>query len=312
MLEAPKMQTDSKWWIGTDSFRVSVANWRWRFSGWQVGRINRDFHLKRQMITGHIAARRRKIECVLLDVQVSCALRVLGQVSKSCAVARRSDAGWLVTRGRQMLKSEHSSQAGLNWAAAPAPHHSGGEARLIACSVKLRSSGVNITSRRRLLSAWNTAPRGIANVEHFLQAERLSAELGIVIFELAAFALFIFHRQEGAVGMPLDHVTFAGQTEPVGEDGQRAKERHVFGDFITRQVGVFMDNVAADSVHIFRAPAFNDFQPRPARAVEKVIQQGERQHLLRRRFWICSGRRHSSLDQFNCLWARNRASIETE
>ncbi|MGA3181949.1 MAG: hypothetical protein ABSF38_16540, partial [Verrucomicrobiota bacterium] len=35
---------------------------------WQVGGINRDFDLKRQMIAGHIAARRCQIERVLLNV----------------------------------------------------------------------------------------------------------------------------------------------------------------------------------------------------------------------------------------------------
>jgi len=121
--------------------------------------------------------------------------------------------------------------------------------------------------------AWNR------DVEHFLQAKRLRAELGIVILELSAFALFIFHWQESAVGVLFDHVTFAGQTKPVGENGQRAKERHVLGDLVTWQVGVFMDNVAANSVLVFRPPAFNDLQPRPARAVEVVVEQRKRQRL---------------------------------
>ena len=37
MLEAPKTQTDSKWWIGMDSFRVSVADSRLRSSGGKSG-----------------------------------------------------------------------------------------------------------------------------------------------------------------------------------------------------------------------------------------------------------------------------------
>ena len=37
----------------------------------QIGRINRDFDLKGQMITGYIGARRRKVKRILLDVQVS-------------------------------------------------------------------------------------------------------------------------------------------------------------------------------------------------------------------------------------------------
>jgi hypothetical protein len=81
--------------------------------------------------------------------------------------------------------------------------------------------------------------------EHFFQAEGLRAELGIIIFELTAFALLVFHRQERAIGVPFDDVTFAGQTEAVGEDGQGAEEGDVFGDFVTGQIGVFMDEFSA-------------------------------------------------------------------
>ena len=47
------------------------------------------------------------------------------------------------------------------------------------------------------------------DIEHFLKAERLGTELGVVILELASFAFFIFHREEGAVGVPFDYVTLA-------------------------------------------------------------------------------------------------------
>ena len=47
------------------------------------------------------------------------------------------------------------------------------------------------------------------NVKHFLQAEGLGAELGVVIIELAAFALLVFYRQESAVGVLFDHITLS-------------------------------------------------------------------------------------------------------
>jgi hypothetical protein len=37
------------------------------FGGWQIWRVQGHFHLQREMISPHIAARRHQIECVLLN-----------------------------------------------------------------------------------------------------------------------------------------------------------------------------------------------------------------------------------------------------
>ena len=37
------------------------------------------------------------------------------------------------------------------------------------------------------------------NAEHFFQAKRLGAELGVVVVELAAFAFFVFNRDQSIV-----------------------------------------------------------------------------------------------------------------
>ena len=61
--------------------------------------------------------------------------------------------------------------------------------------------------------------------------------------------------------MPASSQFHPGQTEPVGKDGQRAKERYVLGDLVTGQVGVFTDNVAANRVLVFARQPSMIFNP---------------------------------------------------
>jgi hypothetical protein len=70
----------------------------------------------------------------------------------------------------------------------------------------------------------------------------------------------------------MSHLPF--KAEPFGPDRQRAQQRDAFGDFVPGQIGVFVDEVAALGVLIeFGTPALDDFQRRPARAVEKIVEQ---------------------------------------
>jgi hypothetical protein len=46
----------------------------------------------------------------------------------------------------------------------------------------------------------------------------------------------------------LHNVTFAGQAEPVGKNRQSPQQFHALRNFIAAQIGVFVDNVAAQGV----------------------------------------------------------------
>jgi hypothetical protein len=75
--------------------------------------------------------------------------------------------------------------------------------------------------------------------------------------------------------MGFHNVAFARETEPFRPDRQRAEQRHALGDFVARQVRVFMRDIAANGMLVFLAMTFNRLQRRAARAVKVVIEQAE-------------------------------------
>ena len=75
--------------------------------------------------------------------------------------------------------------------------------------------------------------------------------------------------------MNLHNVAFAVQPKPFGPDGQGSQESDSFHDVVTRQVRVLVNNVTAIGVLIGGAPALDEFQRRPARAIEVVVEERE-------------------------------------
>ena len=115
--------------------------------------------------------------------------------------------------------------------------------------------------------------------EHFFQAEGLGAELSIVVLPLATFAELELDRNKLLILMLFHDVALAIQAEPFGPDRQRAQERESLDDVIARQVRVLVDDVTTVGVLIGRAPALDELQCRPARAVEVVVEEREGDHL---------------------------------
>lgn len=114
-------------------------------------------------------------------------------------------------------------------------------------------------------------------LEHFLKAQGLGAQLGIIVVPSPAFAELELDWEKRAVGPFLDDVTLAAEAEGFGPNGKRAKERDAFCDFVTRKVGVLVDDIATGGVLVCRAPSFDKFQCGPSRAVEIVVEEGEGQ-----------------------------------
>ncbi|MDQ3624516.1 MAG: hypothetical protein M3463_18850 [Verrucomicrobiota bacterium] len=68
--------------------------------------------------------------------------------------------------------------------------------------------------------------------EHLFEAKRLGAKLNVVVVEVPPLALLVFDRHERAAGMLLDDVALPAEPELLGPDGERAKQRDAFGDFV--------------------------------------------------------------------------------
>ena len=80
-------------------------------------------------------------------------------------------------------------------------------------------------------------------------------------------------------GMNLDDVAFAVQAEAFGPDGQGAQEGDALDDIVAGEIRVLVDDIAAVGVLVGGAPALDDLQRRPARAVEVVVEEREGQCL---------------------------------
>ncbi len=144
------------------------------------------------------------------------------------------------------------------------------------------------------------------DAEHFLETERLGAELGVVVDPGASPAELEFDGQErlrlleprvGVAGwcrragdeLDLDDVALAIEAKPIGPDRQGAPEEHALGHFVTREVGVFVDDVPAFGVLVGLPPSFHHFQRRPPRAVKEVVEEAQRQRLSRfGEPWCCA------------------------
>jgi hypothetical protein len=76
--------------------------------------------------------------------------------------------------------------------------------------------------------------------------------------------------------MNFDDVAFAGEAEPFGPDGQGAEEGDAPGHLVAGEVGVFMDDVAAEGVRIILEDAFEVDERGAAGAEEELVDGGER------------------------------------
>lgn len=133
------------------------------------------------------------------------------------------------------------------------------------------------------------------DAEHFFKAERLGAELGMVIVPAGFFTCLVFDwsdsRDFALRLMHLNKVSFTIETKSVGPDWQRAQELPSRTVLVAWQVGVFMVHIALGGVFVSRAKPVGRLQCCTAGAVEKVVQQGKGKEVVH--------------DQFTCLSSGN-------
>jgi hypothetical protein len=119
--------------------------------------------------------------------------------------------------------------------------------------------------------------------------------LGVVVLPLVASPEFEFDGEKGtALTRPLatfsqrmgegrrpllHNVTFTIQPEARGEHGQGAEQRDAIYHFVTGEVGVFVDDVAAQSMMIVFKDALDMDECGTPRAKKEMIEGGERDHL---------------------------------
>lgn len=120
--------------------------------------------------------------------------------------------------------------------------------------------------------------------QHFFKTKRLGAKLNIIVIELPPLALLIFDWDKRATGMLLDDVAFSVETKALGPDRESAEQRDTLGDFEAGQICVFVGEIAEEGVDIRSAHSLDDFQPRPPRAKEEVVEKRERERLDRLNF----------------------------
>ena len=118
-------------------------------------------------------------------------------------------------------------------------------------------------------------PSGNVQPEQLFEAQGLSAQLGVVVVELAAFTLFELDWNQRTVGMALDDIALAAEPEPFRPDGQGAQQGHVLDGFVAGNIGLLMDDSAERGVLVGPAPPFNRLQSRPSMAEEVVVEERE-------------------------------------
>src|SRR5579875_3642436 len=77
----------------------------------------------------------------------------------------------------------------------------------------------------------------------------------------------------------LDNVTLAGEAQALRPDRQRTPEGDPFGGFVTRQIGVFMDQLAAEGMFVGFEDAFDVNQRGPPGTEQVLVDGGERDGL---------------------------------
>lgn len=142
--------------------------------------------------------------------------------------------------------------------------------------------------------------------EHFLQAERLRAELHLVVVEAALRACFIFDGpRRGDAPRPLEfnicsetagrhsanlrfvevhpadfhEVSFAGEPERIGEERKRAEQLPAGALLVARRVDVRVGEIAEEGVLVGAAETLDEFQRGATLAVEVVVEGGERERV---------------------------------
>lgn len=122
---------------------------------------------------------------------------------------------------------------------------------------------------------------GNAEMEHFLQAESLGAELDVVIFPGSGRPGFVFHGpsfEEGlAFAADFDEIGLAGEPERIGKDRKRPEQNPTRTGFKAGEIGMGVVESAKKGVVIFFEDTLNVNKRGSTWAEEELIQSGERE-----------------------------------
>lgn len=114
-------------------------------------------------------------------------------------------------------------------------------------------------------------PKWHGTAEHFFQTERLGTELNVVVKPFPSFAQFEFDRKMGTIGALLYNVALAIQTQPLRPDRQSTEQLNALHDFVTREVGVLMNQVSLQRVVIFSEYTLDVDQRRTPRTKHELV-----------------------------------------
>lgn len=121
-----------------------------------------------------------------------------------------------------------------------------------------------------------------AQAEHFLEAERLGAELHVVVGPAARGAFFVFDgaglddaRGLGRVAADLDEIGFAGEAESVGVKREGAEEFPTGAVFVAGSVDGLVGEVAEGGVLVVHEDALGVDEVGSPLTVELVVEGAE-------------------------------------
>ena len=107
-----------------------------------------------------------------------------------------------------------------------------------------------------------------------LQAERLCAELHLIVVPAALLASFVLHRPQDAP-LLLDKIAEADEPQSVGMDRQPAHHASILDTFRPRLIGVLVAKRAFQQRRIHRQFTVDIHIPEPSLAVEQLVQVAE-------------------------------------
>jgi len=154
---------------------------------------------------------------------------------------------------------------------------------------ELAEGGVKGDGRASLALAVEEESVGNGEVEHFLEAEGLGAELDFVGLVALGFAAFVFDgddlgvccgRDAHAPLVEFDDVALAGEAEDGGGDGQGTGDADTGTGFVWAVVGSLVQDLALGREAVLGPSLFQMDQGGLPGAKEKVLEGGEGEELV--------------------------------
>jgi hypothetical protein len=121
--------------------------------------------------------------------------------------------------------------------------------------------------------------------QHFLQAQRLGAELDLVGEQVLDPASLVFHRHGSpprliSIGMELDDVRPADQAQSVGTKRHRSRHPHSPAKIGAGQVGSLVEEAPSHGRCVVHPEALEDDQHRLPLAIHEVLERRDREVIV--------------------------------